>query len=211
HLREHHRRHEVRDHALAGDVRPVLERDALYLIVLHVDLRDLGVVPDVAALLPDAPVEGQGYLVAAHFADIGLEIEVHPEHLRVDGEAHLGGVHADVVPVALVDMPRLLRHAELYEHLVRRHGYAAHEVGPFQEHGQLGRVVVVLVEPVHPIAYHPRELHEVLHGGAAARHGLFHRVEEALLVRGYGHVVALFRLGAYGAEGLVHRHPLHVE
>ena len=64
-LREHHRRHEVRDHALAGDVRPVLERDALYLIVLHVDLRDLGVVPDVAAQLTDARRRGRRAEAAA--------------------------------------------------------------------------------------------------------------------------------------------------
>ena len=49
--------HEIGDDPFARDIGPVGELDAVHLFVTDVDLFDLGIVPEVAAELPDSVVK----------------------------------------------------------------------------------------------------------------------------------------------------------
>ena len=185
----------------------------MHLLVTDVDLFHPGVVPDIPAQFPDLGVEGQGDLVGAVFGKPGQLGQIHIGHKGIGGKAHLRGVGGDIGPVRLEDLPGLVGHADLPQHLIAGLGHQAHQIVVFQHHFDLLgalRLVVPLVEPLHAVHQHPAQFHDGGHGLPAAGDLTLHLVNEVLHPGGHGHVEAV-RVGGDGGKALVGAAPLHVQ
>ena len=213
HAVEHHMGHQVGDHAVAGNVSAVGQHHAVYGTAAHIDLFDLGVVPDVAAQLADAGIKGQCDFVAALLGDPRMLGQIHIGHEGVHREAHLCGVRRDKGPVGFKDMLRLFGNADPVKHFVAGNRHHPHQVVVFKQHFHLGgrrRLIVVLGQPVHAVNQHTGQLHDGGHGFAGAGNGLLHFVDESLHANRHGYIKPAL-VGGHGGKGFMDGDPFYIQ
>ena len=198
----------VADDVLGRDLLAVGKADARDVAVLRDDVLDLGVIPDLAALFEDGVRKGAAYAVGAVLRHLGAEADVEPDHEGIVQEAELVLGRAEIGPVDVENLLRLLGHLDGVEHLVDGVGGDAHEVGVLAlEHGGV-RVAARLGEVAHGPAALAGELEEGGGGFAAAGDVALHLVDEVLNAEGHGVVLP----GAQGdaAVGLGDGHELYL-
>ena len=190
HLAKHQMGGAVGDDVASLDHLAVGELHAADLAaVIGQDLFGLGVVPNIAAQLPDAGIHSQADLMGAHLWHPGIPGDIADDHGAVVQKAHAVAVHAQIAPISVEDILGLLGHFQGIQHLIDRIAARLDKVGEGLLHIVRVGVAVDGVGIGLGVPHLVAQLKELRDGFPGFRAVLHHLVNKGLLAKGHDTVI----------------------